>query len=39
VAKYGRLASGGERSMLERMIEVLREEIALRRDRRDRLRS
>ena|SRR5437868_4054927 len=39
VAKYGRVPSGGERSMLERMIEVLKEEIALRRDRRDRLRS
>ena len=33
VAKYGRVPSGGERSMLERMIEVLKDEIALRHDR------
>jgi hypothetical protein len=33
VGKYDRIPSGGERSMLEQMIEVLREEIALRRDR------
>jgi hypothetical protein len=33
VAKYGRIPSGGERSMLDRMIEVLKEEIALRQDR------
>ena len=32
VAKYDRIPSGSERSMLERMIEVLKEEIALRRD-------
>jgi len=30
VAKHDRIASGNERSMLERMIEVLKEEIALR---------
>ena len=30
VAKYDRIPSGSERSMLERMIEVLREEIVLR---------
>jgi hypothetical protein len=30
VAKHDRIPSGKERSMLERMIEVLREEIALR---------
>ena len=33
VVKYDRIPSGQERSMLERMIELLREEIALRRDR------
>src|SRR2546430_13955588 len=31
VVKYDRIPSGSERSMLERMIEVLKEEIALRR--------
>jgi len=30
VVKYDRVPSGSERSMLERMIEVLREEIVLR---------
>jgi hypothetical protein len=30
LAKYDRIASGTERSMLERMIEVLKAEIALR---------
>ena len=33
LAKCDRIPSGQERSMLERMIELLREEIALRRDR------
>jgi hypothetical protein len=33
VVKYDRIPTGSERTMLERMIEVLREEIALRRDR------
>jgi hypothetical protein len=32
VAKYGRIPSGTERSMLERMIEVLKDEIAIRQD-------
>ena len=30
LAKYNRIPSGDERSMLERMIEVLKDEIALR---------
>jgi hypothetical protein len=30
VAKYDRIPSGSERSMLERMITLLKEEIALR---------
>ena len=30
VVKFDRIPSGSERSMLERMIEVLREEIVLR---------
>ena len=33
VVKYDRIPSDQERSMLERMIELLREEMALRRDR------
>jgi len=33
LANCDRIPSGQERSMLERMIELLREEIALRRDR------
>jgi len=33
VVKYDRIPSGSERSMLERMIEVLKDEIALRHDR------
>jgi len=33
LAKCDRIPSGQERSMLERMIEFLRKEIALRRDR------
>ena len=32
VAKYSRIPSGIERSMLERMIEALQDEIALRQD-------
>jgi hypothetical protein len=30
LAKYNRIPSGNERSMLERMIEILKDEIALR---------
>jgi hypothetical protein len=30
LAKYNRIPSGSERSMLERMIEVIKDEIALR---------
>lgn len=33
LAKHDHIPSGIERSMLERMIEVLKEEIALRQDR------
>jgi len=33
VVKYDRITSGSERSVLERMIELLREEIVLGRDR------
>jgi hypothetical protein len=33
LAKRDRIPSGQERSMLERMIELLKEEISLRRDR------
>lgn len=33
MAKHDRIPSGSERSMLERMIEVLKEEIALRHNR------
>ena len=33
MAKHDRIPSGQERSMLERMIEFLKQEIALRRDR------
>lgn len=33
VAKYNRVPRGKERSMLERMIEVLNDEIALRQNR------
>jgi hypothetical protein len=33
LAKCVRILSGQERSMLERMIELIREEISLRRDR------
>ena len=33
LAKCARIPSGQERSMLERMIELIREEISLRRDR------
>jgi hypothetical protein len=33
MAKYDHIPCGSERSMLERMIEVLKDEIALRRDK------
>ena len=33
LAKYNRIPSGSERSMLERMIEVIKDEIALRQNK------